>query len=231
MTTPKHPARFTDAIIEAIAGGIDSALGVTRSEALEDRVEFRLLDPFAGVGGIFKLLDYFPSAKIDAVEIEPEWAAADPRITVGDALDLPWDDETFHVVCTSPTYGNRMADHHDAADDSRRVTYKHYLGRPLSENNSGQLQWGGKYREFHERAWAEAIRVLKPNGVVIVNVKDHIRKGQVMGVGAFHLGILLELGLVFHDLVYVPASGMRYGQNHGKRVEHEIVMTLGKWET
>ena len=37
------------------------------------------------------------------------------RAYAGDlTLELPWPENTFDAICTSPTYGNRMADHHDA---------------------------------------------------------------------------------------------------------------------
>lgn len=85
-----------------------------------------------------------------------EWAArwldGARRNIVGDALRLPFRDATFDVVATSPTYGNRMADHHEARDDSDRGTYRHRLSRPLHPSNSGAMQWGEEYRSIHEKA-------------------------------------------------------------------------------
>ena len=82
---------------------------------------------------------------------------------VGNALALPMEwTNCFDMVITSPTYGNRMADHHNARDGSKRLTYTHQLGRPLSETNSGRMHWGQDYKDFHVRAWSEVDRVLKP---------------------------------------------------------------------
>lgn len=51
---------------------------------------------------------------------------------VGDATSLPFPDEAFDAIITSPTYGNRMADHHDARDNSRRLTYRHSGTHPAT---------------------------------------------------------------------------------------------------
>jgi hypothetical protein len=83
------------------------------------------------------------------VELEPEWASQHPRTMVGDARALPLPDATFDMVVTSPTYGNRMTDHHNAKDGSRRITYTHNLGRTLTPGNSGAMQWGEDYRQLH----------------------------------------------------------------------------------
>jgi len=211
-----HPAQYTPILLPLMA------------EFLRDC--FYVLDPFGGVGGVFQLKVYLPFTDFEAVEIEPEWAAQDPRITLGNAPGLPWEDGTFDGICTSPTYGNRMADHHDAKDDSRRITYRHYLGRPLDPDNSGQLQWGPKYRAFHEQAWAEAVRVLRPGGTFVLNVKNHVRAGEVQDVVSFHFGVLYELGLVWKKWRNVPVRGMGFGQNRDVRVDHEIVAAFGKVE-
>lgn len=128
----RHPAKFTDALLPSFAHLIPPAT--------------RGLDPFGGTGKIFLLHDLVPDLQIECIELEPEWAAYDSRITVGNALALPYCDASFDWVCTSPTYGNRMADHHNARDGSRRNTYRHALGRPLHRDNSGAMQWGDEYR-------------------------------------------------------------------------------------
>ena len=84
----------------------------------------------------------------------------------------------FDGICTSPTYGNRMADSHDAKDGSSRNTYTHKLGRKLDVNNSGKMQWGNEYKKLHTKAWNECFRVLKNDGVFILNFKNHIKKGK-----------------------------------------------------
>ena len=210
----RHPARYSDELIPVLA---QCLRGTTR-----------ILDPFGGTGKIFKLSFWLPGAQIEALEIEPEWAAYDQRITVGNALDLPWPNDYFDAICTSPTYANRMADHHNARDASMRNTYRHALGRPLSPDNSGALQWGEKYREFHRRAWAEADRVLAPGGLFVLNISDHIRKGKRQPVSEWHVSTLLAMGYRLLERHDVKTRRNLHGANSEKRVESEWVLKLRK---
>ena len=205
-----HPAKYTDALLPAMAS------------MLHGRT--RILDPFGGTGKVFELAAWLPAAQIEAVEIEPEWAACHPRTTLGNALSLPWADDYFDAVCTSCTYGNRMADHHNAKDASHRRTYRHMLGRELHPDNSGAMQWGDAYRSFHVDAWTEARRVLKVGGAFVLNIKDHIRAGVVQPVTQWHIDTLQALGfrMLQHKRVNTPS--MRYGRNSDKRVEYESVI-------
>lgn len=209
---PRHPARYSDVLLPHMARMLSGCKSI--------------LDPFGGVGGVFRLALWLPDAQINAVEIETEWCAADPRMTHGNALHLPWPDATFDAICTSPTYGNRMADHHDARDGSRRNTYRHALGRSLSSENSGNLQWGDSYREFHALAWAEARRVLVPGGVFVLNCKDHIRRGVIQRVTDWHISELERNGFSLIDQIDVPVPGQRFGANGHLRVEHETIAAL-----
>jgi len=173
---------------------------------------------------VFDLHRWLSSAQIEAVEIEPEWAALNPRTTLGNALALPWPDDYFDSVCTSPTYSNRMADHHEAKDSSRRNTYRHALGRPLHPDNSGAMQWGPQYREFHAKAWTEARRVLQLGGVFVLNIKDHVRKGQRQHVTQWHIEALMDLGFAIVEHVAVDCPGNRQGANGDARIDYESVI-------
>ena len=207
----KHPATFSTAILEVIDELLDDARLV--------------LDPFAGVGGVHALS--VPSTRNTyGVEIEKEWADTDYRTVHGSALDLPWGNDVFDAVATSPTYGNRMADTYDGRDGSTRSTYRIALGRPLDDENSGGLQWGLAYRVFHLKAWVEAVRVLKPGGRFVLNCKDHIRGGVQQGVTDWHVSVLEILGLGVHDWRRVPARGYGYGANSTARVDAEDVVLL-----
>lgn len=177
----------------------------------------KVLDPFAGTGKI-RLIR--PDAYL--LEIEPEWAEI-RGATVGNALELPWPNNYFDAVVTSPTYGNRMADHHNARDESKRNTYRHTLGRELSPYNSGGMQWGKKYRAFHYVAWDEVRRVLKPGGRFILNISDHIRKGKVIPVCRFHRLMLLRLGFDLERYCLVDTPRQRQGQNSKLRVGYEMI--------
>jgi hypothetical protein len=211
-TAPRHPARYTDALLTTF---VDMLRGADR-----------ILDPFGGTGKVFLLERWMPWSEIHAVEIEPEWAALHPKTTLGNALSLPWGDGYFDAVCTSPTYGNRMAD--TLLDDYERITYTAKLGRPLHTDNAGGMQWGDKYRTFHVDAWTEANRVLSSGGRFVLNIKDHIRAGVRQHVTQWHIDTLQALGLQLVEHRQVDCPGNRYGQNSELRVEYESVILFRK---
>lgn len=242
----------------------------------------RVLDPFAGIGRIHDL----PARMADTigVELEPEWAACRSRTIVGDATALPFGDASFDAVITSPCYGNRVSDHHEARDScyvckgtgvgdvacgvapmfcsecgradcicgalplamkehnttcticaparcrvcggnglTRRHTYRHTLGRLPRAGSAAVMQWGEPYRELHRRAIAEFVRVL-PSGLVLVNMKNHIRGGQEQHVVAWWIKALGEAGFRIESAATIKARGTRHGANADARVPNEVLI-------
>ena len=206
-----HPARFSASILTVIGAVLPPARYPS------------VLDPFAGTGRIHDLAN-----RTIGVELEPEWATLDPRTVVGDATALPFADASFTAVATSPTYANRLADAYRTDAAHTRRSYRFDLGRDLHPNNSGQLQWGEAYRALHRRAWVEAVRVLAPNGRLVVNIKDHVRGGAVVPVTAWHTGALESLGVVLVATRDVPVRSLRVGSNAGARVRTESVLVFDK---
>lgn len=200
-----HPARFALGLLPIFA----AAVPVARYP--------RVLDPFAGTGRIHLLEN-----GTVGVELEPEWARLHPDTLVGNALDLPFGDTSFDAIVTSPTYGNRFADKHDAKDGSLRRSYTHDLGRKLTESNSGGMQWGKDYRHFHAQAWEGAWRVLRSGGRFVLNVKDHDRQFTRQHVAAWHVTTLLGLGFELAWFDQLEGGGLRQGENHEDRYPEQI---------
>jgi hypothetical protein len=194
-----------------------------------------IIDPFAGVGKVHQLASH--SLKIVGVELEPEWAAAHPNTICGNALALPFEDGSFDGAVTSPVYGNRMSDSHNAKDGTLRRSYTHDLRRTtgdperkLHPDNAGTLYaWNKEYWRFHVRAWAELRRVLKPEAVFLLNVSDFIRTTQSHGqkrlpVTRTHVRVCSDLGFKLEKAFPIETPRMRYGQNHESRAPFEYVL-------
>lgn len=219
-------------------------------------------------------MDYLAERGFSVVgtELEPEWACQSERVEVGNALQLRWRANTFDFVFTSCTYGNRMADHHNAQEvcskcggrgtlisgdtkggklnvhyeatcpycggkgrrTYKRHTYKHYLGRDLSPDNSGAMQWGPQYQEFHRQAWKEMDRVLKKRepgkkrGRFVLNISDHYRAGKLQHVTEFHIETIKALGFKLTRAIPVETQRMRHGENHELRAEYESVLVFDR---
>lgn len=217
-----HPARFSDEVLAAIRELLAGAAPGKR----HPRPRPQVLDPFAGTGRIHELR---PDLDTFGIEIEPEWAALSEHTDVGDVLALPFDDEHFDAIATSPCFGNRLADAHAASDPERRRSYTHDLGRPLHPHNAGALQWGQRYRKFHLEAWDEAVRVLRPGGLFVLNIKDHTRDGARQPVSSWHMRVLVEdRDLVLEDCIALAEiRHLRQGSNADARWA-ELVWLLRK---
>lgn len=215
----RHPAKYTDKFIPIFANHLKCC----------DRV----LDPMGGTGKIGLIKKHGFDGVVYNNDLEVEWLQQSFNngcdvVSNFDAANTGYPDGYFDGICTSPTYGNRMADSHVAKDLSVRNTYTHAIGRKLHDSNTGKMQWGESYRSKHVDIYKEIYRLLATNGIFILNVKDHIRKGDVVHVSDFHLDTALSVGLVLEDNIKVEAKGNRFGRNGVVRVGYENIFIFRK---
>jgi len=214
----QHPATYTDSFIPLFAELLKNC----------DMV----YDPFGGTGKLALIKRHGYRGKIFCSELEPEWTnqyCGVDRWFIGDSAKTDFiKNGYFEAICTSPTYGNRMADHHEARDSSKRITYRHRLGRVLSDENTGKMQWGVNYKEKHIEVYKELNRVLKMEGIFILNISNHIRAGVVVEVASWHKEVLEGLGFVLQDEFSVPTPRMGFGANSHLRVQSETIFVFKK---
>lgn len=216
----KHPCTYSDAIIEKLSEIIPK--------------EGIILDPFAGTGKIGILKEKGFRGKIICNEIEPDYHQLCKypidEWHIGDAAKMNWAAENqIDQIITSPTYGNRMADAWVPKDQSKRISYTFWMGHPLNDQNTGRMQWGQAYQQKHRDCYWEFYRVLKSGGNLFVNLSNHIRKGQEIDVVGWHLNLLTtEFGFNYCGKIKIETPRMRFGKNHEKRIDHEVLLLLTK---
>jgi len=200
------------------------------ADVLKKEKSKTVLDIFGGVGTLAKVKQYGFTGKVIINEIESKWSkiakkVADVVIT-GDAQNLKLPNKSINAIITSPTYGNDMA-----VTYKRERTYTVCNGKPLKNSNTGQMRWsveGNKYKKIHENAYKEAFRVLTNNGVIVVNVKNHIRNGEVQKVAEWHLDTLKAIGFTPVSVKKVKVTGIPFGGLNLPKVSHEHILILRK---
>lgn len=212
----KHPAVYSNDFIEIFASFLINKKTV--------------LDPFGGTGKIALIKNFGFNGKVICNEMEPEFTSNG----LYPVDEWYYEDAEYlnilniDAICTSPTYGNRMADHHNAKDNSKRITYTHYLGKQLKDGNTGKMQYGDTYKEKHKRIYLNLYNILNANGIFILNVSNHIRKGVEIDVISFHKDTLINTGFSFIKEIKIETKRMRYGNNSEKRVKHESILVFEK---
>lgn len=238
---PTHCAKFSGPIL-------DTLRVLLRAEARRLDRPIRVLDPFAGVGRVHSLAEPDRIETV-GVEIEPEWAACHSRTICADSLGWMRDREPsryeivnaagealddlvvpfveFDAIATSPTYGNRMADSFAAKDDSKRNGYHFALGRRPTVGSSSTLQWGAGYWQFHAEAYRLMLGVVRPGGLLLLNVSDFVRGKALVPAVTWHRGAAWGAGWVEDERPkLVETSRLRFGQNHDARAGTEAILRL-----
>lgn len=217
----RHPAKFTNSLIPEIA------------KILIQHNAKLVLDPFAGTGKIAEIKKHGFNGEIHCVEIEQEWSLMHEydvdKWFVADSENLYWAaNESYDAIAYSPTYGNRMADHYNETTQTLRFTYRHCLGRKLSDGNTGKMQWGNAYREKHEKIYKELYRVLKKHGVWIINIADHIRNKKRVYVSEWHANTIENLGMKQIDKITISTPKLKVGRNKEVRIGEEYIYVFVK---
>ncbi len=240
-----HPAMFSRELIRPLADTIRGCSSVVDPFAGTGRVHVIAEEAGVPVSVGIELEPEWANAEV--------FSGPHRLQIVGDSLEVLHNLGTgrFEAVLTSPAYGNGMADKHEAKDAckacggsgvsgsrecrvckglglSRRNTYRHRLGRTLSANNGGGMQWGPEYRDLHRAIWKASVAALAPGGVFVVNCSNHIRRGEIVDVCAWHSATLIELGLTLVDSIEVKTRRQRHGANGHVRVAGELIIVCAK---
>lgn len=223
----RHPCQWTPAVLDHVAGTLNTEAGNTR---------LCVLDPFAGTG---LRVAAHPTSRRHVwvgIELEQSFICA-PWVEHGNARHLPFGAAAFNAAATSFVFPNRMVDSFISSenDQSRRHTYSHAARAnredrtyKLHSDNAGAMGWGTgdgqAWRDLHTAVIAELIRVLTPRGLAVIEISNHLvtrRKGQapteVDAVGWVREE-MRRAGCSHVSDTAIPVRRLRHGTNGDSRV-------------
>lgn len=92
-----------------------------------------------------------------------------------DCRKLPYGDSSFDALVLDPPYmeGLLRENKNTTAGEGSHKSFREYYSNG-TESTSGKAKWHGAVLELYMRAGAEALRVLKPRGVLIVKCQDEV---------------------------------------------------------
>jgi len=149
-------------------------------------------------------------------------SVSEPGPTV-DVFDISVEDDCSFIANGVAVHNS---DIYDGRDGSARHTYRTALGRDLTVNNTGGMQWDRDYRDLHREIYDQLTTVLQPDGLLLLNMKDHRRDGQWQHVTHWHLTTLIELGFRFITAERIECPGNGHGQNLADRIEFETLLVM-----
>lgn len=222
-----HPAKFSARCIAEIAFLIERYRPAGRPG--------RVLDPFAGVGGVHGLQAHgWETVGVEEIGL---WADEHPDTIHGDSTDLCpglFAPETFDLVVTSPTWGNGMNQRspHPNAGSGKRYSYADAAGQVMSATNTAGARFGktdrGEYRKLHLRIWPQVARVLRPGGVLVLNSRDSTNGPEIRDATGWHVERLQAQGMRLGTFSTVDAPGLRYGERRRWVGDGELLILLHK---
>lgn len=181
---------------------------------------------------------HLPQHSVDCVFVSPDFGnrGADSHIARDACRCAKADDATpTSIAACRSCGGTGISKRRSYAHDLRRLTND--PERPLTAGSSaGFYSWQSAYWDHQARYWLEARRVLRPGGLIAVDVKDHdrtvtrVRAGvkttskQRQRVVAGHRLILQRLGFELEAAVPLAAPGLRYGANFEARADEHVVL-------
>jgi hypothetical protein len=231
-STIRHGARYSDAIVDTLYRRIADECAHLARPAL-------IIDPFAGTGE--KIAEHHDfqrltiNHRIEGIELEPAFIAAD-WVKQGNALHLPYQTGEVDIVFTSPSYGNRFADRHTPKDGSARNSYtfwlRHNQGVPIDDQtvqlhveNTGRHRFGTDYQQLHQGCYQELYRVMRPGGLLLLNVSNFMRNNLEVDAVSWHRDTLTSLGFVVTGETEIETRRMRYGANR-RRPDSERLLIV-----
>lgn len=126
-------------------------------------------------------------------------------------------------TCSGSGISLRRSYYHDLVRLTGDVDY-----RLTDGSSAGSYAWQAAYWTRQAAYWAEALRVLRPGGLMVLDAKDGVRtvKGQrrVVPVVAGHRKILESLGFDIEADVPLACDGLRFGENRELRVDGHAIL-------
>lgn len=251
-TIPRHPAQYHPKVAAELVRQV--GIEADRLHCLLDVLDpcaglgARLGDPLVEAGHRFVGVDVQPEwaaarpwvQQGDATALPGEWTdgfhvvasspvypnrmtdhhqAADVCKTCGGMDPADYVNDPPHTLCPA-CKGTRL---------SRRNTYAHALreaGTEPAEGSAVTLGWGKPYRDLHTAMVMEVLRVVRPGGLVLWNVKNHVADFQEQMVAEWFLYVFISQRCFVRVVVPVPTPGNRQGANAAARVGNELVLVL-----
>ena len=145
-----------------------------------------------------------------------------------DCRNLPYANQTIDCVVLDPPYMEgfyRKTTEHKAGSGSHSAFAQAYSnGDEVNEDadNSGTKKWHAAVTDMYFKAGAEALRVLKKNGVLIVKCQDEVSAGKQWLTHVEIINKYEELGFYTKDLFVVvrnnrPSVSRLIVQKHARK--------------